>query len=329
MNRYLFLLLLSCCFFADLPAQNLPVLQDSLLRNDSIRKNQEPITRPATIPVNPDSLAARDAQPSMADTLAKNPVKAIVPIDYSTTPYHKVLAEIPWFNFTGKAVVRTISPRKDDSKDGVFYLLMVLFFLLAVIRALFGRYFQNLFTVFFRASMKQKQIREQLLQTPLASLLLNILFIGTGGLLLTFILQDKFKTSAGPINFWWLYGYSVVGLTLLYLGKFFLLKLIGWTLRMEETIDTYIFIVFMCNKVLAIILLPLLLVVAFGSPAMAIVAITVCYVLVVGILAYRYISSYGYINREVRASRFHFFLYLCAFEVAPLLLIYKVLLKFV
>ena len=45
---------------------------------------------------------------------------------------------------------------------------------------------------------------------------------------------------------------------------------------MEETTDTYIFIVFMCNKVLAIILLPLLLVVAFASSGLSLVALTLC-----------------------------------------------------
>ena len=277
-----------------------------------------------------------DTLAKLADTLVQQaftpPVSAnkiIISVDHKNSPYIKVQDENPWFNFSGKAVIRTISTRTVAGKEGVFYLLMALFFLLAIIRALFGRYFQNLFTVFFRASMKQKQIREQLLQTPLASLLLNLLFIGTAGLFVTFILKDRVKSGPESINFWWLYSYAIGGLSLLYLGKFFLLKLIGWTLRMEETTDTYIFIVFMCNKVLAIILLPLLLVVAFASSGLSIVALTLCYVLVVGIFGYRYISSYGYINREVRTSRFHFFLYLCAFEVAPLLLIYKVLLKFV
>lgn len=258
------------------------------------------------------------------DTIAGKPT---APVDFSTTGYAKVLKSHPNFNFFGQGVFRTISPRLVVRKDGLFYLLGGLFLLLGVVKASFGRYFSNLFTVFFRASLKQKQMREQLLQTPLASLLLNLLFVGVGGLYATFVIQDR--AAGGQYNFWLLYGYSVAGLSALYLGKYFILKLLGWTLRMENTTDTYIFIVFICNKVLAIFLLPLLLVAAFARPEGVTVAMTVSLVLVVGIFIYRYISSYGYITREVKASRFHFFLYLCAFEVAPLLLIYKVLLKFV
>jgi len=43
-------------------------------------------------------------------------------------------------------------------------------------------------------------------------------------------------------------------------------------------------------------------------------------------LFYRFIISYRPVRSEIKVNRFHFFLYLCAFEIAPLLLIYKVLL---
>ncbi|MBZ5858052.1 DUF4271 domain-containing protein [Flavihumibacter profundi] len=326
MNRYLSLILFCCCLVTGLSAQDKPLAQDSLNLADT--GNKKAVIHQTVIP-GIDSSAKKDTLQVKVDSLPVSAPAPVLPVDFSKSMYQRVLKENKYFNFTGKAVYRIITPRTNVGKDDIFYLLAALFFLLAIVRASFGRYFQNLFAVFFRASMKQKQIREQLLQTPLASLFLNLLFIGTGSLLVTFILQDRVKSGGDVISIWWLYGYSAGGLTLLYLGKYFILKMIGWTLKMEATTDTYIFIVFMCNKVMAIFLLPLLLVAAFGSADVKTVAMTLAYVVVVAIFAYRYISSYGYINREVRTSRFHFFLYLCAFEVAPLLLIYKVLLKIV
>jgi hypothetical protein len=55
----------------------------------------------------------------------------------------------------------------------------------------------------------------------------------------------------------------------------------------------------------------------------------ISYILVGGMLLYRFIISYRPVRSEIKVNRFHFFLYLCAFEIAPLLLIYKVLLTFV
>ncbi|WP_290795129.1 DUF4271 domain-containing protein [Flavihumibacter sp. UBA7668] len=251
-----------------------------------------------------------------------------IPIDFSTTGYYKVLQSHPYLNFSAEGVYRTIQPKTAKGKDGIFYLLLGLLFLLALVKASFGRYLENMFKVFFRASLKAKQIREQLLQTPLASLLLNIHFVAAAGLLASFILHEQQANPDDP-GFWRLYLYSVIAIALIYLGKNFILKFLGWSLRMTDTIDTYIFIVFLCNKVLGIFLLPLLMLIAFAGEPLATIAQTLSYVLVGVIFIYRYTSAYGFITRELRASRFHFFLYLCAFEVAPLLLIYKVLTKLV
>lgn len=265
------------------------------------------------------------------DSLPPAPVVKIVsvPVRWDSLPSIQLIRSNPYFNFDGPAVYRTIQPYTGKGKEGVFYLISGLFLLLALVRMSFTRYFNHIFTVFFRASLKQKQIREQLLQTPLASLLLNLLFVGTGGLYAVFVLSQKGSARLEGMNFWLLYAYCVGGLALLYGAKYFVLKMLGWTLRIEQTVDTYIFIVFLCNKVLAVFLLPLLVVAAFAAPGLVTISMTVSYVIVIGVFLYRYISSYGYINREVKTSRFHFFLYLCAFEVAPLLLIYKVLLKLV
>lgn len=278
------------------------------------------------VPV-PDTLV--QAVPPQPDTEfpAGSAVKK-VPADFSSSDYLKVLQSHPYYNFGGKGVFRTIIVKTERGKDGLFYLLAGLLFLLALIKLSFGRYLENMFKVFFRASLKAKQIREQLLQTPLASLLLNIHFVAAAGLLAAMILY-KYQSNPADPGFWKLYLYSVLAVALVYIGKNFILQFLGWSLRMKDTTDTYIFIVFLCNKVLGIFLLPLLMLIAFANEPLVTVATTLSYVLVVAIFLYRYISAYGFITRELKASRFHFFLYLCAFEVAPLLLIYKVLTKIV
>lgn len=326
MNRFTFCLFCYILISLAVKAQSAPDQRDSLRQRDSL----------VALPVK-DSAGIQDSSKGKPGVMLPGLRKAdsttkeqLTPVDFNDTYYTQVLKKHPYFNFSGTAVSRIMVPHRAVSKDGIFYLLAGLVFLLAIVKASFGRYFQNLFAVFFRASMKQKQIREQLLQTPLASLVLNILFIAAGGLFAAFVLASRFAPGQkGAIDFWVLYGYSIAGLALLYLGKYTILKMIGWVLKMENTTDTYLFIVFMCNKVLAIFLLPVLMVLAFGNSDAVTAATTVATVLIVGVFAYRYISAYGFINREVRTSRFHFFLYLCAFEVAPLLLIYKVLLKFV
>lgn len=217
--------------------------------------------------------------------------------------------------------------RADTGKEGQFYLMLGVLLFLALIKVVFSKYMHNLFAVFFRVSLKQKQMREQLLQAPLPSLLLNILFFITGGLYITFLLQ-YYQLFPG-INFWWLFLYCAFGLSVLYLAKLLMLKLTGWIFNIRQATDTYSFIVFLVNKLLGICLLPFLLLLAFADPGIVSVVLTLSWFLVLGFFAYRYISSFGAVRKEIKVSRFHFFLYLCAFEIIPLLLIYKVLLEFV
>jgi hypothetical protein len=79
---------------------------------------------------------------------------------------------------------------------------------------------------------------------------------------------------------------------------------------------------------IAIFLLPFLILLAFTSKPVYDVAFTGSLCLVAGLFCYRMILTFAAIRNQVKVNPFHFFLYLCAFEIAPLLLIYKALLLF-
>src|ERR1700759_5257628 len=88
----------------------------------------------------------------------------------------------------GKPVVEIFEIHRPNSKDGLFYLIVAILFYFALVRIFFEKYLNNLMPLFFRVSLRQQQIREQVLQTPLPSLLLNLLFVISGGLFACFLL---------------------------------------------------------------------------------------------------------------------------------------------
>ncbi|HTR30709.1 MAG TPA: DUF4271 domain-containing protein [Puia sp.] len=215
---------------------------------------------------------------------------------------------------------------QSNSKDSLFYLIVAILFYFAAIRIFFEKYFNNLMTLFFRVSLRQQQIREQVLQTPLPSLLLNILFVISAGLYACFLLHYS-QWGAG-VNFWILYLNCMGLLAAIYLVKFVVLKFIGWVFSISRATDIYIFIVFLVNKMLGIFLLPFLIVIIFSEQVWREVFITISLAMIFVFWAYRILASYRPIRNEIKLTPFYFFLYLCAFEVAPLLLIYKVLLTY-
>jgi Domain of unknown function (DUF4271) len=216
--------------------------------------------------------------------------------------------------------------RHAERKDGLFYLLVLLIIVFAVLKRIFPKYFSDLFRLFFKTTMKQRQIREQLVQTPLPSLLLNGFYVASAGLYISFLLQHY---SIDPLgNFWLLFLYCSVGLAVAYFIKYAGLKICGWLFNMDEAADSYIFIVFIVNKMMGILLLPFLLILAFSLGKAYAVGLTFSWCLIAGLLVYRFILTYAAIHNQVRVNLFHFFLYLCAFEIAPLLLVSKALLIF-
>ncbi|MBC7874539.1 MAG: DUF4271 domain-containing protein [Ferruginibacter sp.] len=239
----------------------------------------------------------------------------------------EILRRHPWFPFKMKAVQPPPSDlRRVQGKELLFYLLVFLLAVFAFLRMAFPKYFNDLFRLFFRTTLKQRQISEQLMQTPLPSLLLNIFFIVCSGLYITFLL-DHFQLN--PVNnFWLLFLYCCLGLSAAYFVKFIGLKISGWLFNMTEAADSYIFIVFIVNKMIGILLLPFIVLLAFTAGDVYSVSITLSWCLVAALLFYRFILTYAAVRNQVKVNPFHFFLYLCAFEIAPLLLVYKGLLLF-
>ena len=238
----------------------------------------------------------------------------------------QILQRHPFFNFNTKPVITPSDIKEFKGKELLFYVLVVLVIIFALLKLAFSKYFNDLFRVFFRTTMKQRQIKEQLMQTPFPSLVFNGFFVASAGLYANFLLHHfGFK----PVdNFWLLYLYCCIGLSIIYLVKFIGLIVLGWLFNMKKAADSYIFIVFIINKVIGIALLPFNVLLAFTDGTMHSVALMLSWCCIAGLLLYRFILGFAAIRNDVRFNLFHFFLYLCAFEIAPLLLIYKLLLFF-
>jgi hypothetical protein len=313
--RSIFLVLFQVVFNILLLAQT----RDSLpaTHSDSLNSEHKALVTNAS-PVN-DSLN-RDS--SAAQTL-KDTAWISTALGYRNFN-HQFFDQNVFFDFSSHPVAIRSDKKEFHGKELLFYTLIVLLLFFAFIRMSFPKYLLDLFRVAFRTTIKQRQISEQLIQTPLPSLLLNLFFLFTAGLYITFVLQHYHL--AANYNFWLLYLYCFVALAVIYLIKFLSLKFFGWLFNITPTTDGYIFIVFMINKIIGIYLLPFLILLAFTDNNIYEVAFIFSYIGVFALLAYRFILSYALVQNQIRLNPFHFFLYLCAFEIVPLLLIYKALL---
>ena len=316
MIRSIFLLLFQFVFSLFILAQSSDTLQS--VKPDSARQQQKKSV--TSSPLKSDS----SVQDSSGIQILKDTAWISIALSHKSF-LHQALTQNGFFDFSSTPVLLRSDKKEFHGKELLFYTLIGLLLFFAFIRMSFPKYLLDLFRVAFRTTIKQRQISEQLVQAPLPSLLLNFFFLCTIGLYITFVLQHYHL--AANYNFWLLYLYSFIGLAIIYLIKFLSLKFFGWLFNITATADGYIFIVFMINKIIGVYILPFLVLLAFTDDNIYEVAFIFSYLGVFGLLAYRFILSYGLVQNQIRLNPFHFFLYLCAFEIVPLLLIYKALLR--
>jgi len=210
-------------------------------------------------------------------------------------------------------------------KDILFYVVIGLIFLYGFLIQIAPQYIAKLFSQFSQSSLRMMQNREQLLQNSLASLIMNIGFVMSFSLMATLII---FNAHLLPINFWEGFLYMCLFFLCLYIGKYICLTIAGYVFNTVELVQTYIFVVFMINKVLGILFIPFIGILAFAKPFLHPFAIGGAGLLMVLLILYRYLFSLTSVRNKLHVSSFHFFLYLCAFELIPLLILYKFIVQY-
>ena len=317
-----------------------PPRRDTSVARDTSRTIARPDTTPARTDV--ERPVRRDPQPR-PDTIINTTDSTVIDsleqtrLDSIDQVFRANSVSTFWRRLYGSATqlyamlgVTTLRDEFDSPKrtftgeEPIFYYIIFMLLLFGLLRQAFEKYFIDLFRVFFRTTLKQRQIREQLLQSPLPSVFLNGYFVLSAGLYINFLL-DHYNYTLHE-NFWIQYLYCIGGLTAIYLVKFMGLKLTGWVFNVRNATDSYTFIVFLVNKMLGIFLLPFLVILAFSHGNFLQASLVVSWVGIGLLYIYRFILSYAAVRNEITLNPFHFILYLLAFEVVPLLLIYKLLL---
>lgn len=223
------------------------------------------------------------------------------------------------------SIANAIIKKNDNSV--LFYTLLLLCFLLAFFKYFYARYFNTLFRVFFNTTLRQSQLTDQLLQSKLTSLLFNALFIVSAGIYVYFILMHyKWLSNSNQA---YNTALCIFWVAIIYSLKYISLKFTGWVTGKNDVVDTYIFIIFLINKIIGIVLLPVSIIMAFSISQIKIPLAILSLLFVALMLLMRYFRAYGLLQNKLKVSRLHFALYIAAIEIIPLLVLYKSLVLFV
>ena len=212
--------------------------------------------------------------------------------------------------------------RNEGNYDIVFYTLIFLLFFLGLVKTSFPKYVSSIFSLSFQATFRQTQTKEQMAQNFFPAFMLNVLFVLCGGLFITMFAEFNHWTK---IVFWQLFVYATGILLIVYLIKYLVIRFTGWVFNAKDAAIEYGFVVFLINKLLGVVIIPLLFLIAYANSKVQSIAITIVLCLAILSLAIRYLVSLARIRKNLSITAFHFFIYLCAVEIMPLLIIYKLL----
>jgi hypothetical protein len=224
-----------------------------------------------------------------------------------------------------KATASTIiNERVMPDKTVDFYLLIFLCLLLGIVRYSDRRYFTNLFRAFTNPS-QSTAAREQLEVAMVSNMLMNLFFVVVGGVYVFYIMSMNKAFAWGFSNR--LYSMlTLVGcIGLIYVFKYIILTFSGWVFKIKHITEYYTFNVFFVNKVMAILLLPMTVAIAFADAQIVSAVITLSAIIICVLFLYRYILSWKAFGAFFQYSWFHFFTYLCTSEILPMAVLMKLL----
>ena len=220
----------------------------------------------------------------------------------------------------------TMNRVSDLDKSLDFYVILSIVLMLGVARYANPKYFHNLWST-FRSPGHSHASREQLEVAGFSNLFMNIFFAMVSGLYVYYLVRSNTAQTTASLPHWLLMLMLMAGMGLIYLAKYLTVSFGGWAFKLDSVSKSYIFNIFLVNKIMALVLLPFVLLIAFASPAYAGPAFIVSGILVALLFVSRYIRSWQVFGSFFQFSKFHFFTYLCASEILPLAVLMKLLVR--
>ncbi|MBS1773555.1 MAG: DUF4271 domain-containing protein [Bacteroidetes bacterium] len=217
-------------------------------------------------------------------------------------------------------------PHLMEDKSVDFYLLLVLALILGALRYTTPKYFDNLWRI-MRNPGQGRAAKEQLEVSGLANIVMNLFFVVVSGAYLYYVMLAIVPERHHFNEPGYMMAAIIAGMGCIYLVKYLVIKFSGWVFKIDDITEHYIFNIFLINKIIALVLFPVDLFLAFSGPAFAGPVIIVSTCLIAVLFISRYIRSWQVFGTFFQYSKFHFFTYLCASELLPLAVLAKFLVK--
>jgi len=249
----------------------------------------------------------------------------------STLIMDSILAEVrkeahgkPWFSISNKGKKESLYKIGHALPKGDVWVLSFIAFLLLVF-AILKRYFSRpLFTMihaFFSNRVLNNLYKEDNLFTSWPFLLLFVQFGFTIGMFF-YLVSQYYQISYGVSGFQFFLTISVF-IIILYTLKILLLKLLGHIFDIQKPVHEYIILLYISYFNLSLLFIPLVVAFALTSLKYGLNYIIISLFIAGIIFTFQVFRAGINILSHYRFSKVYLFLYFCALEICPILILIK------
>jgi hypothetical protein len=224
----------------------------------------------------------------------------------------------------------TFNPIFDTSKVDVnplgtlkFTIIILLLGFLTIIMTRFRSEVNDIYKAFLNQNLMSLLYREKgtILRLPYILLyMLSVFSIGT----MIFLTTSVFGIKISGSNFT-SFAICLAGAAGIYLGRHTSLWLLAYIFPFSKEAKLYSFVIAIFNFVIGIVLLPYIIFIAFAATNTHTILLYMALFSVLILYVFRVIRSLLIMNKYLTHNKFHFFMYLCTVEIAPILILLKLI----
>jgi len=214
-------------------------------------------------------------------------------------------------------------PLSNEISDWFTIALIALVALFTWFRFFYFRIFRQLYTAYYNITTANQIVRDESVLLQRASLILSIISYMLMGLYLyqisVYFQWDMGILQGGLIRFVFL----SLAVAIAYSVKMIFLRFLSGVFDLEKPIALYIFNIFLMIMMIGLLLLPVNILLAYGPLEFKAWTIFISIAVISLLFLYRIFRAVVIWLGISGFSLFYLFLYLCTFEIAPLLIIWK------
>lgn len=220
-----------------------------------------------------------------------------------------------------------IQPQPTDTKVRrfIFSIIILDLILVAIMLTLMRNFFEKSYISFINENLLNQVFRERQAGTLIPFLIFYVLFFYNLSLFIYLLIEHyNLPIVLNPLP---TFLYILLGVSLAFFGKHLLLRIVGFIFPIDQELRKYSFTIMIFGIIIGFFLLLANLLIAYGPGSITKYIIYTSLGIITLIYLFRTLRGLFIGNKYIWFHKFHFLLYICTVEIAPAIIMWKLILN--